>query len=254
MSAVVISGTGLYRPPHTISNAELVEAFNRYVDRKYDERNPRTAIREIPSGMITPGNALAFVIINGVLFVAATYFINTLCFYLSPVALAVILGYSLTKRFTFLCHLVLGIGLGLAPVGAFLAVTGHFQYMPVLFGFAVFFWVSGFDILYALQDEQFDKEQQLYSIPAKFGQQRAIWISRMLHLWSFAAILYIGLHGQLSFLYWMATAIFGGLLVYQHYVVQVHGLKKIDLAFFTLNGIASVLFGLLVITDIIMHL
>jgi 4-hydroxybenzoate polyprenyltransferase len=159
----------------TARNAAM--AFNRYIDRKYDEKNPRTAIREIPSGIITPKNAVLFILINCALFIVTTFFINKLCFYLSPIALAVVLGYSLTKRFTFLCHLILGIGLGLAPIGAFLAVTGKFEILPLFFSFAVFFWVSGFDIIYALQDEQFDKENNLYSIPAYFGQSKAKWIS-----------------------------------------------------------------------------
>ena len=235
----------------TARNAAM--AFNRYIDRKYDEKNPRTAIREIPSGIITPKNALLFVLINCAVFILATWFINKLCFFLSPVALAVILGYSLTKRFTFLCHMILGIGLGLAPIGAFLAVAGHFAVTPVLFSFAVFSWVSGFDIIYALQDEQFDKENLLYSIPSYFGQEKAKWIARILHVLAFAFILFIGFYGNFSLMYWLGCVVFGSLLLYQHYIVYRYGMQKIDLAFFTMNGIASILFGLCVITDIIMH-
>lgn len=235
----------------TARNAAM--AFNRYIDRKYDEKNPRTAIREIPAGIITPKNALVFIMINCVLFITATYFINQLCFFLSPVALAVILGYSLTKRFTFLCHLILGVGLGLAPIGAFLAVTGRFEALPLFFSFAVFFWVSGFDIIYALQDEQFDKENKLYSIPSYFGQNKAKWISRFLHVCSFLCLLAAGFYGHFGVLYLLGLAVFGGLLIYQHSIVIRFGLQKIDLAFFTTNGIASVLFALCVITDIIMH-
>ena len=226
-------------------------AFNRYIDRKYDEKNPRTAIREIPSGIITPKNALAFVIINCIIFILATAFINRLCFYLSPVALAVVLGYSLTKRFTFLCHLILGVGLGLAPIGAYIAVTGRFDVLPLLFSFAVLFWVSGFDIIYALQDEAFDKENKLYSIPAYFGQDKAKWISRFLHVCSAACIGFAGYFGNFHALYLIGFIVFCGLLIYQHLLVIRFGLKKIDLAFFTTNGIASVLFALCVITDII---
>lgn len=235
----------------TARNAAM--AFNRYVDRKYDEKNPRTAIREIPAGIITPKNALVFVLINGIIFISATYFINALCFYLSPVALIVVLGYSLTKRFTFLCHLILGIGLGLAPIGAFLAVTGRFEILPLFFSFAVFFWVAGFDIIYALQDEQFDKDNQLYSIPAYFGQQKAKWISRFLHVCSIACLFAAGIYGNFVFVYWLGFSVFVLLLVYQHYIVIKYGLQKIDLAFFTTNGIASILFSLCVITEIIMH-
>jgi 4-hydroxybenzoate polyprenyltransferase len=235
----------------TARNAAM--GFNRYIDRKYDEKNPRTAIREIPSGIITPQNAVVFIIINCLLFVTATFFINKLCFYLSPVALAVVLGYSLTKRFTFLCHLILGVGLGLAPIGAFLAVTGKFEILPLFFSFAVLFWVSGFDIIYALQDEQFDKENKLYSIPSYFGQNTAKWISRALHVCSFLCLLIAGFYDNFNIVYWIGFAVFTGLLVYQHSLVIRFGLQKIDLAFFTTNGIASVLFGLCVITDIIMH-
>jgi len=233
----------------TARNAAM--AFNRYIDRKYDEKNPRTAIREIPSGIITPTNALWFVIINCVIFITATYFINPLCFYLSFVALAVILGYSLTKRFTFLCHLILGLGLALAPIGAFLAVTAKFDIIPLFFSFAVFFWVSGFDILYALQDEQFDKENQLFSIPAYFGQDKAKWISRSLHFCSFLCLLIVGFLYPFGWLYWIGFSIFTALLIYQHSLVIRFGLQKIDLAFFTTNGIASVLFSLFVILDLL---
>ena len=135
-------------------------AFNRYIDRDIDKENERTSqIREIPNGTITAKNALVFVLINSLLFVATTYFINSLCFTLSPVALLVILGYSFTKHFTALCHLVLGLGLALAPIGAYLAVSGEFSIIPILFSFVVLFWVSGFDIIYSLQDEEFDKTQ-----------------------------------------------------------------------------------------------
>ncbi|HEX2532904.1 MAG TPA: UbiA-like polyprenyltransferase, partial [Chitinophagaceae bacterium] len=161
-------------------------AFNRYLDRDIDALNPRTAIREVPKGIITPKNALAFTIINCILFIACTAFINTLCLALSPVALAVVLGYSFTKRFTPLCHLILGLGLSLAPIGAWLAVTGAFHWLPVLFSFAVLFWVSGFDIIYSLQDEEFDKAHRLYSIPAALGKEKALRVSEGLHLLSAA--------------------------------------------------------------------
>src|SRR6185312_5301159 len=134
-------------------------AFNRYLDRNIDAQNPRTKQRDIPSGRISPGSALTFTIINCLLFIITTWFINRLCFYLSPVALLVVLGYSATKRFTALCHLILGLGLSLAPIGAYLAVTGAFNIVPLFFSFAVLCWVSGFDIIYALQDEDFDRGQ-----------------------------------------------------------------------------------------------
>lgn len=228
-------------------------AFNRYLDRKYDAKNPRTAIREIPSGIISPKKALAFTVISSLLFITCTFFINRLCFYLSPVALAVVLGYSYTKRFTPLCHLILGLGLSLAPIGAFLAVTGIFHLLPVIFSLAVLFWVSGFDIIYALQDEEFDKAQELYSIPAWLGKAKALRVSGLLHVLSAAAILYAGFYGEFGWLYWVGTAIFTGMLIYQHTIVKPTDLKRVNLAFMTANGIASVVFAIFVIADLFTH-
>lgn len=225
-------------------------AFNRYLDRSFDAKNPRTAIREIPRGIISPNSALRFVILNCILFVAATFFINTICFFLSPVALFVILFYSYTKRFTALCHLVLGVGLALAPIGAYLAVTGRFDVLPLLFSFAVIFWVSGFDIIYALQDTDFDKSQKLYSIPASLGKFKALRVSELLHVLSAACIIAAGIYGGFHWLYWVAVAVFCGMLIYQHSIVKPNDLSKVNLAFMTANGIASIVFGCLVIADI----
>jgi 4-hydroxybenzoate polyprenyltransferase len=228
-------------------------AFNRYLDRQYDAKNPRTAIREIPAGIITPKNALAFTIVNCLLFITCCFFINRLCFYLSPVALAVVLGYSYTKRFTPLCHLVLGIGLALAPIGAYLAVTGSFSLLPILFSLAVLFWVSGFDVIYALQDEEFDKSQQLYSIPAWLGKAKALRVSELLHLLSAAAILWAGFSGHFSWLYWVGAAVFIGMLIYQHSIVKPTDLRRVNIAFMTANGIASVVFAIFVIADLFIN-
>lgn len=230
-------------------------AFNRYLDRDIDAKNPRTAVREIPAGVITPGSALTFVVINSVLFVVTTWFINPLCFFLSPVALAVILGYSYTKRFTFFCHFVLGLGLALAPVGAYLAVGGRFDLIPVLYGLAVLFWVSGFDIIYALQDENFDRENNLSSIPVQLGVKNALNLSNVLHLlcaliMAFAAYQLIGNYPAAGWLTIVATAIFILLLFYQHTLVKPGDLSKVNLAFFTTNGIASVILGGLIILDL----
>jgi 4-hydroxybenzoate polyprenyltransferase len=225
-------------------------AFNRYLDRRYDALNPRTAIREIPKGIITPKNALAFTISCCLLFVACTVFINRICFYLSPVALAVVLGYSYTKRFTPLCHLILGLGLSLAPIGAYLAVTGAFHWLPTLFSFAVIFWVSGFDIIYALQDVDFDQSQQLYSIPASLGKAKALRISEVLHLLSAACVVAAGKWGGFGPLYWVGVLVFIGMLIYQHSIVKPNDLRRVNLAFMTANGIASVVFAVFVIADL----
>ena len=225
-------------------------AFNRYLDRQFDAKNPRTAIREIPAGIISDKNALFFTIIMCVLFVTCTFFINRICFYLSPVALFVILFYSYTKRFTFLCHLVLGLGLSLAPIGAYLAVTGEFSLLPILFSIAVICWVSGFDIIYALQDEVFDKENNLYSIPSVAGKPKALHISELLHLVSAAAVIGAGFYGYFGILYWVGAAVFCGMLIYQHSVVKPDDLRKVNLAFMTANGIASVVFAVFVLADL----
>jgi 4-hydroxybenzoate polyprenyltransferase len=222
-------------------------AFNRYLDRHFDKLNPRTAIREIPAGIIKAEKALVFIGINMAIFITATYFINSICFYLSPVALFVILFYSYTKRFTYLCHLVLGIGLSLAPIGAYLAVTGSFDVLPLLFSFAVIFWVSGFDIIYALQDIDFDQSQSLYSIPSQWGLKQSLSISRILHVLSASLVIAAYFVGSFHYLYLLGLLIFIGMLIYQQSIVKPYDLSKVNLAFMTANGIASIVFSVFVI-------
>lgn len=229
--------------------------FNRYLDRHIDGKNPRTSMREIPAGLVSPRSALLFVLLNSAFFIATAYFINSLCFYLSPLALLVVLGYSYTKRFTALCHFVLGLGLSLAPIGAYLAVMGGFSLIPLLYSGAVLLWVSGFDIIYALQDDEFDRSLNLYSIPAALGRRGALRLSSLLHLGSAALIILAAYllflqYPAFGWLHWLAAAIFIGLLVYQHTLVKPNDLSRVNLAFFTTNGIASLVFGLLVILDI----
>jgi 4-hydroxybenzoate polyprenyltransferase len=226
-------------------------AFNRYLDKHFDALNPRTAIREIPAGIISANSALWFTIACSLLFMASAYFINLLCFYLSPVALLVILGYSFTKRFTPLCHLVLGLGLSLAPIGAYLAVTGQFDKMPILLSLAVLLWVSGFDIIYALQDEEFDKAHQLHSIPAAVGKARALRISELLHTFCALALGYIFTLGDFGWPYLVGWLVFITMLTYQHAIVKPDDLSRVNLAFMTTNGIASVVFAVFVIADIL---
>lgn len=226
-------------------------SFNRYLDRNFDAKNPRTAIREIPAGIISANSALLFTILTSVLFIITTYFINPICLYLSPVALLVVLGYSFTKRFTPLCHLVLGLGLALAPIGAYLAVTGKFALLPILFSFTVLFWVSGFDIIYALQDEEFDKEYELKSIPAWLGKAKALHVSEVLHAFAALCVIAAGVYGGFGWLYWIGVAVFAGMLIYQHSIVKPDDLRKVNIAFMTANGIASVVFAVFVIADIL---
>jgi 4-hydroxybenzoate polyprenyltransferase len=232
-------------------------AFNRYLDRNFDANNPRTALREIPAGVLSASSTLWFVIICSFLFMVCCWFINRLCFFLSPVALFVVLGYSYTKRFTPLCHLILGLGLSLAPIGAYLAVTAQFDILPVIFSFTVLTWVSGFDIIYALQDEEFDRSQKLYSIPAAVGKANALRISKILHVSSVIFVVLAGLYGSLygifSWLYWIGVAVFTGMLIYQHSIVNPGDLRRVNVAFMTANGIASVVFAAFVIADLFIY-
>jgi len=224
--------------------------FNRFADRKFDALNPRTAGREIPAGKIGLRSAGIFVIINAVLFVVSAGLINRLTLFLSPVALIIILGYSLSKRITVLCHFILGLGLSLAPIGAYIAVTGRFELLPVIYSLIVLTWVSGFDILYALQDEEFDKENRLYSIPSWAGRKNAIIISSAVHFITFALVVSAGLYRESGFLFWTGATLFSILLLYQHLIVKPSDISKVNLAFATTNGIASITFAAFVISDL----
>ena len=228
-------------------------AFNRWLDKNFDAKNPRTAIREIPSGIISANNALRFVILNCVAFIVCTWFINLLCFYLSFIALFVVLFYSYTKRFTPLCHLVLGIGLSLAPIGAYLAVTGVFRVLPLMFSFIVICWVSGFDIIYALQDVEFDRSQRLHSMPVWLGKRNALRFSGIVHSVSVLLVIVAGLLGQFHWLYWAGNTIYAGMLLYQHSIVKSNDLSRVNIAFMTANGIASVAFAFFVISDLLIY-
>jgi 4-hydroxybenzoate polyprenyltransferase len=228
-------------------------AFNRYLDREIDAKNPRTKVRDIPAGRISPAAALTFTLLNCLLFVITTWFINILCFYLSPIALLVVLGYSATKRFTALCHLVLGLGLSLAPIGAYLVVTGHFALLPVFFSLAVVCWVSGFDIIYALQDEDFDRSENLHSIPSKLGTVRALNLSVFLHVLSAIFVVLPVFFTSVGIAYYLGIAVYCSMLVYQHRLVKPNDLSRVNFAFMTTNGIASVVFALFFLIDRFFH-
>lgn len=234
----------------TARNAAM--AFNRYLDRDIDALNERTAVRDIPAGKISARSALIFTILNCIAFIIATYFINSLCFYLSPIALFVVLFYSYTKRFTPLCHLVLGVGLGLAPIGAYLVVTNSFHIIPVFYGIAVMCWSGGFDIIYALQDLDFDREHGLSSIPAFFGGKTALHISEALHIVSFIFILLPAFYMPVSWFYYIGVAFYGLLLIYQHKIVTPTDLSRVNRAFMTTNGVASVVFAVFYLLDIVL--
>ncbi|RYE58114.1 MAG: 4-hydroxybenzoate octaprenyltransferase [Sphingobacteriales bacterium] len=224
-------------------------AFNRYLDRHIDAKNPRTQMRDIPSGKVSAHEALIFVIVNCLLFIITTAFINHLCLILAPVALFVVLFYSYTKRFTALCHLVLGLGLSLAPIGAYIAVTGQFSIVPLLYSFAVLFWVSGFDIIYALQDEDFDRDQKLHSIPAALGVKNALKLSVILHVFSALCVILPILFASFSWIYYIGVAFFCLMLIYQHLLVKPNDISKVNRAFATTNGFASVIFAACFLLD-----
>ena len=224
--------------------------FNRITDYRYDALNPRTRLREIPSGKVSIRSASIFVIINSILFISTTAFINRLTLFLSPVALLVILGYSLSKRITSLCHFILGLGLSLAPAGAYISVTGSFDILPVIYSFIVLTWVSGFDIIYALQDDEFDRQNRLHSLPSAAGRKKALIISGSVHIVTILLVLAAGFTGKGSLFYWTGAAIFTILLIYQHLIVSHDDLRRVNLAFGTTNGIASILFAVFVIADL----
>jgi len=226
-------------------------AFNRWADREFDAKNARTSGREIPAGVISARSALVFAVLNSVAFVVTAYFINKLCFYLSPVALFVVLGYSYTKRFTPFSHVILGLGLSLAPIGAYLSVTGTFALLPVLISIAVLTWVSGFDIIYALQDEEFDKNNNLYSIPSAFGAKWSLRFSVLLHIITSVVLLTVFLQSHYGYFYLAGWLVFTGLLIYQHTLVRPGDLSRVNMAFATTNGVASVILSVFYAADVL---
>jgi 4-hydroxybenzoate polyprenyltransferase len=219
--------------------------FNRIADRRIDALNPRTAQRELPRGAIGVVEASVAVGVASALFLLAAWRLNPLCFALAPVALAWVFFYSFTKRFTRWAHLVLGLGLGIAPVGGYLAVTGAWSrpwWVLLLLAAAVMSWVGGFDIFYALQDVSFDREHGLYSLPATLGEAGAIWVARVLHATTVVALAAVGVGIGAGWLYGVGVAVVAGLLAYEHSLVRVDDLSRLDAAFFTMNGILSIAF------------
>ena len=226
--------------------------FNRIVDREIDARNPRTRSREIPSGAMSVREASVAVAIAALVFVIAAWQLNTLCLVLAPVALGWVLFYSYTKRFTRWSHLVLGIGLSIAPVGGYLAITGHWSdpwWMLIALAVAVATWVGGFDILYALQDVSFDRENGLYSVPATFGEANALGIARILHFTTVAALALAGIGASAGVLYFAGVLVAAALLLYEHSLVRADDFSRLDAAFFTMNGVISIVFLGFVFTE-----
>ena len=226
--------------------------FNRIVDREIDALNPRTRSREIPSGTMGVREAGVAVVIASVVFFVAAWQLNTLCLILAPLALGWVLFYSYTKRFTRWSHLVLGVGLSIAPVGGYLAITGHWSdpwWMLIALAIAVATWVGGFDILYALQDVAFDRENGLYSVPSTFGEANALGIARVLHFLTVAALAIAGMGAGAGILYFVGVIVAGLLLLYEHSLVKANDFSRLDAAFFTMNGIISIVFLGFVFTE-----
>ena len=226
-------------------------AFNRLADAEFDSMNPRTAMRAIPAGLITKSTVWIFTIVSAGLLVLAAWQLNPLAFALSPVALAVIMGYSYTKRFTALSHFWLGLSLSISPVGAWIAIQGSFALPPIILCLVVLFWTAGFDIIYACQDVNFDRQHGLHSIPAKLGIRWALWLSSALHVVAVLLLLYISILVELGAFYYIGVGIVGLIFIYEHAIVKPTDLSRVNLAFFTLNGMISLVLMVLSIADIL---
>jgi 4-hydroxybenzoate polyprenyltransferase len=229
-------------------------AFNRLADARFDAENPRTASRHLPSGLLTSAQVWLFFLVAVALFELAAWKLNRLCFRLSPIALALILGYSYTKRFTWLCHLFLGLAIGIAPVGAWLAVTGKIELVPALLGAVVMLWIGGFDIIYALQDYEYDLRSPLHSLPKKLGKANALLVSRLMHSVMIALLVLVGALYGLHALYFLGVGVVAALIGYEQSLVKPDDLRRVNLAFFTLNGWVSVsLFAFVLLDSLFRH-
>ncbi len=226
-------------------------AFNRLADAEIDAKNPRTATRHIPAGLIGRAPVWAFLAVATALFEFSAWRLNPLCFALSPIALLFLFGYSYTKRFTSLCHLVLGVATGIAPIGAWLAVRGDWSPIPLLLGAAVMLWIGGFDIIYALQDYELDVRSGLFSIPRRLGMSRALVVSRIMHAAMIVLLVMVGAQAHLHALYFIGVVVVVALIAYEQSLVKPTDLSRINLAFFTLNGWVSIsLFGFVLLDRI----
>lgn len=214
--------------------------FNRIVDRKFDRANPRTANRAIPAGDVRLVEAWVLVLFAGLLFFFACYSLNALTLMLSPFALGLTLFYSLTKRFTSFCHLILGVALAFSPLGGWVAVTGSLEGYPYFLSLGVLFWVAGFDTIYACLDADFDQKEELYSLPARLGRKRAFKLAGVFHLTAFVLFVLTGVQAELNYVYYLGVAVAAGAMYYQHRLVSPNDLSRIHAAFFSMNGIISI--------------
>jgi 4-hydroxybenzoate polyprenyltransferase len=226
--------------------------FNRWADRDIDAQNPRTKTRALPLGLVTPAQVLAFIIVSSGLLVLAAYMLNPLSFALAPVALAIVFFYSYTKRFTFLSHAFLGLAISGAPMGAWIAVTGRFEFPALVLGVAVLFWLVGFDILYALQDLEFDQKAGLHSVPQRFGVRTSLLISRMAHFVTMLCLFWIFVLLPVGLVYLLGVLVAMGLIIYEHSLVKESDLSKLNIAFFNMNGYISVTIFVFTLIDVLM--
>jgi 4-hydroxybenzoate polyprenyltransferase len=238
-----------------VSARTAAMGFNRLVDRKFDALNPRTAGWELPQGRVRVREAIALTIVAALVFILAAYQLNWICFVLSPVALAIVFFYSLTKRFTWASHLFLGLALALAPIGAWLAVSGTpidltELFVPSYLALAVVFWLAGFDIIYSLQDREFDRTQGLYSIPVRFGVAAALQLSTLFHLGTIAFLALVGLTAEMGLIYWLGFLAVALVLLWEHRIVTPTDLSRINRAFFDFNAYVSIGYLLATIADI----
>ncbi len=233
-----------------VSCRSAAMAFNRIADRDIDAINPRTATRAIPAGLLTLSQAHLYFGLSVMIFLVASWLLGPLCLYLSPVALLTTLGYSRTKRFTSLCHFVLGLSLGIAPTAAWIASTGSLDIRIVLLTLAVLGWTAGFDIIYSLQDDQFDREQGLHSVPVRLGRSRALLVSRICHVAAVAFLAAAGRAVGAGVLYFVGVVFAGALLIYEQSLVKPDDLRKVNMAFFTLNGFVSIGVFLFTLADV----
>jgi 4-hydroxybenzoate polyprenyltransferase len=259
-----LSGAALAASRHGFTSAQIgwvvvamvgarsaAMGFNRLADRHLDAANPRTAQRELPRGAVAPLSVVLLVALSSAALVFAAWMLNPLCFYLSPAVLAVLFFYSFTKRFTWACHLVLGLSLGGAPVGAWVAIAGGFAWPPLLLGLAVLCWVAGFDIFYACQDYDFDADSGLHSIPVRFGLETSMGIARLLHLMAVGFMLGVGYLTGLQGVFYLGVALIAGLLLYEHRLVRPDDLSRVNIAFATMNAVISVVFFLFTVADLL---
>jgi 4-hydroxybenzoate polyprenyltransferase len=223
-------------------------AFNRIADLQFDRLNPRTAARALPAGLLTLGQVWAFVLATAALFFVAAWQLNPLTLALAPLALAIIWGYSFTKRFTSLSHLVLGIALGIAPSGAWIAVRGALELPPILLTLAVMLWAGGFDVIYACQDVEFDRKTGLHSIPSRLGVRAALIVSSAMHVGTVLLLILLARVWPVGVVYYVGVALVAALLVYEHSLVKPDDLSRVNAAFFTVNGFVSI--GLFLFTAV----